>query len=68
MNTDLSQAHWFKSSRSGGSKECVEVAFLADAVAVRDSKHLAGPALIFAAAEWDSFAAAAEAGVFDHDR
>ncbi|SUA41982.1 DUF397 domain-containing protein [Nocardia africana] len=45
---DLAGARWFKSSRSGGSKNCVEVAFLDDSlVGVRDSKNIAGPALIF---------------------
>ncbi|WP_067567709.1 DUF397 domain-containing protein [Nocardia acidivorans] len=52
----LAGARWFKSSRSGAGKECVEVAFLADGrVGVRDSKNPAGPALVFGAREWDSF-------------
>lgn len=56
MNDDLSQANWFKSSRSGGSKECVEVAFLNGGnVAVRDSKDPSGPALVFSPGEWDAF-------------
>jgi Domain of unknown function (DUF397) len=48
---DLSSAHWRKSSySSGGGNQCVEVATLPGAVAVRDSKdphgpmHLLGPA------------------------
>lgn len=43
-----SELHWRKSSYStneGG--ECVEVAALADAVAVRDSKNPDGPHLTF---------------------
>lgn len=28
MSIDLSEAKWFKSSRSGSQKECVEVAHL----------------------------------------
>ncbi|MBF6176788.1 DUF397 domain-containing protein [Nocardia blacklockiae] len=56
MNVDLTGAKWFKSSRSGGAKECVEVAFLAGGlVGVRDSKNPAGPALVFTPSEWDSF-------------
>ncbi|MEU6558248.1 DUF397 domain-containing protein [Nocardia nova] len=56
MTDDLSTAKWFKSSRSGASKNCVEVAFLSnDAVGVRDSKDPSGPALVFSASEWDAF-------------
>jgi hypothetical protein len=58
MNVDLSEAKWFKSSRSTGSKDCVEVAFFDDGlVGVRDSKNRTGPALMFAPNEWDAFAA-----------
>ncbi|PPJ33638.1 DUF397 domain-containing protein [Nocardia nova] len=56
MSADLSGAKWFKSSRSGGTKECVEVAFLdSGTVGVRDSKNPNGPALVFAADAWDAF-------------
>jgi hypothetical protein len=56
VNVDLARAQWFKSSRSGGAKECVEVAFLDGGhVGVRDSKNPTGPALVFSAAEWDAF-------------
>ncbi|MGX1805233.1 DUF397 domain-containing protein [Nocardia sp. NPDC055321] len=66
MNVDLSQANWFKSSRSGGSKECVEVAFLGDGdVGVRDSKNPTGPALAFTPGAWDSFTSDVAAGKFD---
>ncbi|MBF6447051.1 MULTISPECIES: DUF397 domain-containing protein [Nocardia] len=66
MVVDLSNAQWFKSSRSGGSKNCVEVAFLPDnAVGVRDSKDCTGPALIFAAAEWSAFTTAVASGDLD---
>ena len=66
MNVDLSEASWFKSSRSGGSKECVEVAFLGDGLTgVRDSKNPSGPALVFAASEWDAFVGTAASGALD---
>ncbi|MBL1080134.1 DUF397 domain-containing protein [Nocardia sp. 2] len=65
MKADLAQAHWFKSSRSGGSKECVEVAFLTDAVGVRDSKDPTGPALFLHPEAWDRFTAGVRAGRFD---
>ncbi|MFF0500837.1 DUF397 domain-containing protein [Nocardia aobensis] len=63
---DLSGAQWFKSARSGASKNCVEVAFLPNSlVGVRDSKNRTGPALIFTAAEWSSFTASAARGDLD---
>ncbi|UFS96993.1 DUF397 domain-containing protein [Nocardia huaxiensis] len=65
MNADLTDAEWFKSSRSGGGQECVEVAFLADAVGVRDSKDPTGPALVFAPQVWDTFTQAIGRGAFD---
>ncbi|WP_306363789.1 DUF397 domain-containing protein [Nocardia sp. CC227C] len=69
MNDDLSQAKWIKSSRSGGGKECVEVAFLGgNAVGVRDSKNPSGPALIFGAAEWDAFTAGIATGEFSRPK
>jgi hypothetical protein len=44
---------WRKSSYSGGgNNSCVEVAFAADAVGVRDSKNTDGPRLAFSAAAW----------------
>ena len=66
MNVDLSQARWFKSSRSSASKDCIEVAFLEEGVVgVRDSKNPTGPALVFAPGEWDAFTAAAITGSLD---
>ncbi|MGR8007300.1 DUF397 domain-containing protein [Streptomyces hypolithicus] len=47
---------WFKSSYStGGGGECVEVAVGADAVHVRDSKVLTGPALALSSQAWVGF-------------
>jgi len=66
MNVELSQARWFKSSRSSGMKDCVEVAFVdGGMVGVRDSKNPTGPALVFTPGEWDAFAADAGAGRLD---
>ncbi|MET9923341.1 MULTISPECIES: DUF397 domain-containing protein [unclassified Streptomyces] len=39
---------WWKSSRSAAQSDCVECGLLdGGAVAIRDSKHPAGPALVF---------------------
>ncbi|MFF0613554.1 DUF397 domain-containing protein [Nocardia tengchongensis] len=65
MNNELDGARWFKSSRSGGSKECVEAAFLAGGrVGVRDSKN-PGPSHVFTGGQWDAFVGAVAAGRFD---
>lgn len=62
MNTDrLAGAKWFKSSRSNGQAECVEVAFLAERqVAMRDSKATGRGALVFPAGTWGTFVARVE--------
>jgi hypothetical protein len=53
MMVDLSQAMWRKSSYSGQTGNCVEVAVgLPGAVAVRDSKDSGGPALLLAPTTW----------------
>jgi hypothetical protein len=50
---------WRKSSRSGGSGDCVEVAAWPGVVAVRDSKDRTGPVLTFPEAAWRDFVATA---------
>lgn len=56
MNTvDLSRATWRKSSRSTATNDCVEVAFVPEAVGVRDSKNGNGPVLVFPTANWQDF-------------
>jgi hypothetical protein len=65
---DLSRAVWRKSSRSGANG-CVEVAFLDDYVALRDSKdqHLPSqqrPTLIFTSGEWEQFLIGVRDGQF----
>jgi hypothetical protein len=58
---------WFKSSRSQGSENCVEVQFAGDRVLIRDSKYLrnpsneptAQPIITVPAADWQTFLDAA---------
>jgi hypothetical protein len=62
---DLTRAAWHKSSRSSGNGNCVEVAIVDNAVAVRDTKDRNGPVLVFTAAEWSAFVSGAKDGEFD---
>ena len=63
---DLSGAQWRKSSRSGSSGDCVEVADnLPGVVAIRDSKDPSGAVLTFTTDEWRAFVAGAKDGEFD---
>jgi hypothetical protein len=56
MEARLSRAIWRKSSYSGGSGNCVEVAGLRrGAVGVRDSKDPGGRALVFTVQAWQAF-------------
>jgi len=56
---------WRTSTRSTGNGNCVEVAALAGAVAVRDSKDRSGPVLSFTPTQWDAFLAGTRRGAFD---
>lgn len=61
---DLSTASWRKSSWSNANG-CVEVAFVEDRVAVRDSKDRSGPVLVFTAQEWAAFLSGVRDGEFE---
>ena len=54
---DLAGARWRKSSFTGGEagSDCVEVAFVGPAVALRDSKNPDGPVLVAPEAAFAAF-------------
>jgi hypothetical protein len=64
---DLSAAVWVKSTLSN-SNGCVEVAFIDDQVALRDSKDKDGAVLVFTPREWDAFIGGVADGQFRRPR
>ncbi|AEV84780.1 hypothetical protein ACWT_3757 [Actinoplanes sp. SE50] len=69
MTIDLTVANWQKSTRSGGSGECVEVALnLPNApgfVAVRHSHRPDAEVITYTDAEWVAFLGGVRDGEFD---
>jgi uncharacterized protein DUF397 len=64
---ELRGARWWKSGRSSAQGNCVETAELpGKAVAVRNSRHPEGPALIFSQAEVRAFLEGVKDGDFDN--
>lgn len=59
------QAAWFKSTRSAGNGSCVEVAFVAQTVGVKDSKDPRSPVLEFTSSSWAAFARGVAEGRLD---
>lgn len=55
MHDDLSHAQWIKSSFSGNSGNCVEVAITESVVGIRDSKDPDGSVLVVTREEWRGF-------------
>ncbi|MCX4816942.1 MULTISPECIES: DUF397 domain-containing protein [unclassified Streptomyces] len=64
--TLLSGAQWRKSHHSNPEGNCVELAALSDGhVAVRNSRHPEGPALVYTSAEISAFVRGVKDGDFD---
>ncbi len=59
---ELSTTRWRKSSRSTDTSNCVEVARTGPSVAVRDSKHPTGGALVVTPRAWTTFTTALRDG------
>ncbi|HEY6278359.1 MAG TPA: DUF397 domain-containing protein [Streptosporangiaceae bacterium] len=59
---DLARAQWRKSSHSSAQGQCVEVAHLPAAVAVRDSRHPDGAVLLLSRPAWAAFLDGVKAG------
>ncbi|MEU8176381.1 DUF397 domain-containing protein [Microbispora hainanensis] len=65
-SSQLGQQDWRKSRHSNPSGNCVEVAALSDGrVAVRNSRHPCGPALIVSLEAMAAFLRSAKEGEFD---
>ncbi|MER7118443.1 DUF397 domain-containing protein [Streptomyces goshikiensis] len=64
---ELRCVNWLKARASVGNGECIELAGLPEGgVAMRNSRHPEGPALIFTKAELLAFLAGAKDEEFDH--
>ena len=66
MPADQLAVTWKKSRWSNPSGNCVEVAALPDGeIAMRNSRHPSGPALVYTRAEISAFLAGVKDGEFD---
>lgn len=64
--SDLSGAAWRKSRYSNSKGNCVELAVLGSGeIAMRNSRHPQGPALIYTPAEIDALVRGVKDGEFD---
>ena len=59
------QVVWRKSTASGATGNCVEVAVVKDSVLLRNSQATSGPLLSFSYSEWAAFLAGVRRGEFD---
>lgn len=66
--TDGPNLVWRRSTASGATGDCVEVAHATGLVLIRDSKEPRGPTLRFSASEWAAFLAGVRNGEFDVPR
>ena len=64
---DLSNAEWLRAEESEGEEEAIEIAFVDEYIAMRNSAEPEGTVLVFTQAEWDAFVLGAKDGEFDFD-
>jgi predicted secreted Zn-dependent protease len=65
-SSNARRAVWRRSSKCDNSSgNCVEVATLDEATAVRDSKDPASPVLVYTRQEWTAFIDGVKSGEFD---
>lgn len=64
---DLSNAEWLRAEESEGEDEAIEIAFVGEYIAMRNSAEPDGTVLVFTEAEWDAFVLGAKDGEFDFD-
>jgi Domain of unknown function (DUF397) len=66
MDSNANIAVWRRSTKCDNSSgNCVEVATLGNATAIRDSKDVDGAVLVWARNEWTAFIDGVKAGEFD---
>lgn len=66
IGPNLTSPHWRKSSHSGDTGgECVEVAALAPAIGIRDSKNPHGPVLLLPGTHWKTLTRRIKDGQYD---
>lgn len=64
---EIMDVTWVKSQRSNSQGNCVELAELVDgSVAMRNSRHPKGPALVYTRAEVEAMIMGAKDGDFDY--
>ncbi|MFC5749517.1 DUF397 domain-containing protein [Actinomadura rugatobispora] len=66
LPVDASRIRWRKASRSSGTgSDCVEIADVANTIAVRDSRDPAGPKILVTRAGWRELARRVADGELD---
>jgi uncharacterized protein DUF397 len=63
--SDLTDARWRKSSRSGAGNDCVELVVARIGAAVRDSKNPEAGHVVFATTGWGAFMGVVKEGRLD---
>lgn len=64
--SDLTGAHWRKSSRSGAGNDCVELVVARIGAAVRDSKNPEAGHVSFGTPGWSAFMGVVKEGGLDN--